>query len=240
MKAAKAPDATAARHEAPAGPQTPEADLVAAARNRDEFAVRELVRRYNTRLFRVARGIVDSDAEAEDIMQEAWLAAFTRLDRFRGDATFGTWITRIAINAARMQRRRSHPSEEYDTVMETDESGGRILAFPERGQVGAEAACGRSEVRAVLEAVIAGLPADLRLVFVLRETEGLSIRDIASHLGLNPITVKTRLFRARLRLRAALHRRLSGDFQAVFPFGGVRCAALAGRVLAGLRATAWR
>ncbi len=210
--------------------------LVGAARKQDEGAVRELIRRLNPRLFRVARGIVDSDAAAEDVVQETYLAAFTRLPDFRGDAQFSTWITRIAINAARMQCRRAHATEEYDTVTETDASGAEILAFPGSRPVGAEAARGRSEVREMLEAVISDLPTELRLVFLLREAEGLSILTIARDLGLNPITVKTRLFRARMRLRAGLLRRLNGGFDAVFPFDGARCANMAERVVARLRA----
>lgn len=210
-----------------------ETALVDAARAQDEAAVRELIRRMNPRLFRVARGIVDSDSSAEDVVQETYLAGFTRLQSYRGEAAFSTWMTRIAINAARMQRRRTRPTEEYDTVNETDESGADILIFP---GFGAEAARGRSELRVMLETVIADLPTDLRLVFLLRETEGLSILEIARDLGLNPITVKTRLFRARMRLRAGLHSRLNGGFDAVFPFDGARCANMADRVVMQLRA----
>lgn len=214
----------------------PETALVDGARKQDEAAIRELIRRMNPRLFRVARGIVDSDAAAEDVVQESYLLGFTRLHSYRGEAAFSTWITRIAINAARMHHRRARPTEEYDTVRETEESGADILVFSGSGPIGAEAAHGRSEVRAMLETVIAELPAELRLVFLLRETEDLSILEIARDLGLNPITVKTRLFRARSRLRASLYRRLNGGFEAVFPFDGNRCAYMADSVVAQLRA----
>ena len=96
--------------------EDPDWQLVAAARTRDEAAIRELVQRMNPRLFRIARGILPTDAEAEEAVQDAYLAAFTRLDSFRGDARFSTWITRITINAARMQARRPRPDRDQQTV----------------------------------------------------------------------------------------------------------------------------
>jgi RNA polymerase sigma-70 factor (ECF subfamily) len=209
--------------------------LVALARRRDEAAVRELVRRLNPRLFRVARGLLDSDAEAEDAVQEAYLTAFSRLEEFRGEARFSTWVTRITINAAGMRRRRARPQEEYDTVTETEREAPRVLAFPGAEPVPPEVALGRSQLRGFLEAAVGELPPDLRLVFLLREAEGLSVLGIARDLGLNPITVKTRLFRARRHLRATLEARMRGGFEAAFPFDGARCAHMAQRVVTDLR-----
>jgi RNA polymerase sigma-70 factor (ECF subfamily) len=212
-----------------------EAALVDLARERDEAAVRELIRRLNPRLFRVARGLLDSDAEAEEVVQEAWLAAFTRLEDFRGEARFATWVTRIAINAAGMHRRRRRRHEEYDTVAEKEIDEPQVVAFPGAGPPGPEAALGRAQLRGLLEAAVAELPPELRLVFLLREAEGLSVLAIARDLQLNPITVKTRLFRARHRLRGLLEARLQGGFEAVFPFDGARCAHIAERVVKVLR-----
>ena len=212
-----------------------EADLVALARERSEDAVRELVRRLNPRLFRVARGIVGSDAEAEEVLQDAYLAAFTRLHEFRGEARFSTWVTRIVLNSAGMRRRQARPQEEYDTVAEDQADVGRVLAFPGAGAEGAEEALGRSQLRGLIEAAVGELPSELRLVFLLREAEGMSVLAIARDLRLNPITVKTRLFRARRHLRAALETRLRGGFEAVFPFDGARCAGMADKVVEGLR-----
>lgn len=224
------------------GPDTSDADLVAGARTgaattRREAAVRELVRRLNPRLFRVARGIVESDAEAEEVVQEAYLAAFGKLDQFRGEAAFSTWITRIAINAARMHQRRARPQESYDTVTEDTADPANILSFPGSEPERPEAAIGRAQMRALMERAVAALPSDMRLPFLLHEVEGVSIRQIAADLSINPITVKTRLFRARRRLRAALEAELRGGFNAVFPFDGARCADMADRVVAALRET---
>jgi RNA polymerase sigma-70 factor, ECF subfamily len=212
-----------------------EADLVALARERSEDAVRELVRRLNRRLFRVARGIVDSDAEAEEVVQEAYLTAFTHLHGFRGEARFSTWVIRIVLNTAGMRKRRARPHEEYDTVAEDQAAVGRVLTFPGGGAEGPEAALGRSQLRDLIEAAVGELPTELRLVFLLREAEGMSVLSIARDLGLNPITVKTRLFRARRHLRVALETRLRGGFEAAFPFDGARCAGMSDKVVEGLR-----
>lgn len=211
-----------------------EAMLVAAARGQDEAAVRELIRRLNPRLFRVARGILDSDAEAEDAVQDAYLAAFTRLEQFRGASRFSTWITRITINAARMRARAARPCQEYDTVDEKDEA---VVIFPGSSIERPDAALGRSQISTMLEAAVAALPADLRLVFLLHETEDLGMLAIARTLSLNPITVRTRLYRARKRLRAELETRLSGGFEAIFPFDGAHCKNMADRVVAHLKRT---
>lgn len=211
-----------------------EAELVEAARARDEAAVRELIRRMNPRLFRVARGLAAGDAEAEEIVQETYLAAFTRLETFRGNARFSTWITRICLNAARMRGRGARTHEEYDTVTESNGMEDTVLAFPGGGAMRPDAALGQRQARALLEHAIDDLPPELRVVFLMREAEGMSTIAIARDLSLNPVTVKTRLFRARQRLRKAIEKHLRGGFDAVFPFGGARCAAMADRVVAKL------
>lgn len=210
-----------------------EAELVADARAGHEPAVRELIRRLNPRLFRVARGILASDSEAEDVVQETYVTAFTRLGDFEGRARFSTWITRIAMNCARMRLRKARPQEEYDTVQDRDAAD--VLAFPGQHQELPEAALGRAQLRGLLEAAIAELPSDLRLPFLLHEVDGLKIREIARDVGLNPITVRTRLFRARRRLRDRLNSRLENGFTSAFPFDGARCARLADRVSARVR-----
>lgn len=209
----------------------PELDLIARARMKEEAAIRELIRRLNPRLFRIARGIVSSDAEAEEVVQETYLAAFTGLERFDGRARFSTWITRIAINTALMRKRRARPEEEYDTV--TEENNGNILRFV-GGIETPEANFGRTQISGILEVAVAGLTPELRLPFLLHEVEGMKIRDIARDLSLNSITVKTRLFRARRQLRAALEERLQGGFGSIFPFDGARCAHMADTVIARL------
>ena len=154
-----------------------EADLVSAARDGNELAIRQLIRRLNPRLFRVARGIIDSDAEAEEALQEAYLSAFSKLDGFREQASFSTWITRIVINTSRMQRRRARIAEEYDTVDETSAYG--VVMFPGQNSELPDATLGRAQLRGFLETAVSDLPPDLRLPFLLREAEGMSILAIA-------------------------------------------------------------
>ncbi|MHA3980876.1 RNA polymerase sigma factor [Halovulum sp. GXIMD14794] len=224
--------ATARKTEHPA--DRSESELVAAARLGDETAIRELIRRLNPRLFRIARGIVPGDAEAEDVVQETYLAAFTRLDRYEERARFSTWITRIAINNARMHLRRTRTAEEYDTV--TEDRTRQIVAFPGSPPEGADSALGRAQARALLETAIAALPPELRLPFLLHEVEGMKLREIAQDLSINQVTLRTRMFRARRQLRAALTEKVSSGFEGVFPFDGARCARMADRVIEGLRA----
>jgi len=222
------------RQQASTDAANSEANLVNAAREGSELAVRELIRRLNPRLFRVARGIVDSDAEAEDAVQEAYLSAFSKLEGFREHASFSTWITRIVINTARMQRRRARTADEYDTVDEAGSLG--VINFPGQNSELPDAMLGRAQLRDFLETAVSELPPNLRLPFLLRETEDMSILAIASELQINPLTVKTRLFRARRRLRTTIEHRVRGGFDTIFPFGGKRCANMTDRVVARLQA----
>lgn len=216
--------------------QWSESELVAAARRHDEDAVRELIRRLNGRLYRIARGLMPSDAEAEEVVQDAYLAAFTHLDDFREAARFSTWITRITLNCAGMRLRRQRPQQqEYDTVQEQDLNSAEMLAFPGCQPEAAEAALARMQTRALIEAAVAELPPDLRVVFLMHETAGLGLPDIARDLSLPLGTVKTRLMRARHRLRRIITARIRGGFDTIFPFAGRRCAGMADRVTARLR-----
>jgi len=205
--------------------------LVEAARRGDEQAIRALVQQLNPRLFRVARGIVDSDAEAEDVLQQSYLLAFTRLDQYRGEAAFSTWVTRITINAARMHLRGRRNEDAYDTVSDTPANRS---AESEPFEAPEDSAMRRQAGRLLRDAV-SRLPEPLRLVFLLREVEDMDIREIAHDLRINPITVKTRLFRARRRLRATLEASVKNGATELFPFDGARCAAMADRVITQLR-----
>lgn len=140
--------------------QSSEAALVAAARLHDEAAVRELIRRLNGRLFRIARGLMPSDAEAEaeEVVQDAWLAAFTHLDGFRDAARFSTWITRIMLNCAAMRLRKQQARQEYDTVNEPVVRSAEVLLFPGTDPQPIEAILGRMQTRALIEAAV-GEPA---------------------------------------------------------------------------------
>lgn len=198
-------------------------ELVNRARGRDEQAIRVITRRYNRRLFRLARSILRDDTEAEDVVQEAYTRAFTGLDLFRGDASFGTWITRIAMNEALGRLRRRRPAVDWETYGE-NRSQAEIINFPGATLANdPERLMAQSEIRVVLERAIDDLPDAFRSVFVARIVEGMSVEETADLFGLRTETVKTRLHRARNLLRDALDKQLGPALISTFPFGGRRC-----------------
>ena len=174
-----------------------------------------LMRRYNQRLFRVVRGIVDDAAEAEDVLQDAWVRAFEHLAAFRGEALFSTWVARIAAHEAfaRMKRGRRF----VDLMPETEAS------LPASGLLDPERAAASVELRGVLETVVGAMPSGYRAVFLMREVEGLSTAETAACLELSEDAVKVRLHRAKARLRADLDQRLGETSASLFGFAGWRC-----------------
>lgn len=198
-------------------------ELVGRARARDELAVRAITRRYNRRLFRVARSILRDDAEAEDVVQETYVRAFTGLDQFRGDAAFGTWITRIAMNEALGRLRRRRLTVDWESYGE-NRTTAQIVNFPmSAANNDPERTMAQGEIRDVLERAIDELPDAFRAVFVARLVEGMSIEETADLFGLKPETVKTRLHRARALLRDSLDKQLGTKLTSAFPFDGRRC-----------------
>lgn len=176
-----------------------------------------------------------SDAEAEEVVQDAYLAAFTHLDGFREEARFSTWITRITLNCAAMRLRKAHEQQEYDTIQEPALRSAEVVLFPGTEAEPTETALGRMQTRALIEAAVAELPPDLRLVFLMHEASGLSLQDIGRDLSLPLGTVKTQLMRARHRLRRIITNRIHGGFETIFPFAGSRCAVMADAVVALLK-----
>ena len=200
--------------------------LVARARERDEAAVRVITTRYNRRLFRVARSILRDDAEAEDVVQETYVRAFTGLDHFRGDAAFGTWITRIAMNEALGRLRKRRPTVDWESYVENRPQA-QIIDFPvSAASNDPEKMMAQGEIRIVLEKAIDELPDSFRAVFVARIVEAMTVEETADLFGLKPETVKTRLHRARALLRDALDKQLGPALTNTFPFGGHRCEAM--------------
>ena len=213
----------------------PEEDLVALARSGDELAIRAIVQRNNRRLFRTARAIVRNDAEAEDVVQATYVQAFTRLDAFRGEAQFSTWLTRIALNEALSRLRRGRNTTGLEDIGMKDFSDSQIVQFPMSLAIAdPEAEASRNDARRLLERAVDELPDDFRAVFVLRDVEGMSTEETASYLGIRPETAKTRLHRARRLMRASIEKQLS-TFSALFPFDGSRCVAMADRVIVALK-----
>lgn len=188
----------------------------------DRTAFRELMQRSNRRLFRVARGVLGSDGEAEDVVQEAYMEAYANLATFRGEASLLTWLTRIVLNASygRLRCRRSLVEVEQIEAAQLDP--GRIVAFPGAAADPA-AAVAREQIRRLIEKAVDALPEPFRVVFVLREIEGCTVEETATALSLRAETVKTRLHRARRQLHAALSDTLATTLNDAFPFLGARC-----------------
>ena len=209
--------------------QSGEHELIGLARGGSAAAFREIMRRNNRRLFRAARGIIGSDWEAEEIVQDAYVRAFHALGAFREDAALGTWLTRIAVNQANGRlrgRRETLPLTDLD-----DKTMGEIIQFPGPLEADPERQAAIGEIRILLEGAIDALPAPFREVFILRQVEGLSTLETAQVLSIEPETVKTRLHRARTRLRQALQDQLAPSLKETFPFEGERCQKLTRTVL---------
>lgn len=181
-----------------------ESKWLAAVRRGDERAVRKLVGDYSPRLYNVALRILRSPQDAEDALQETFITALNKLDQFDGRAEFFTWIYRIAVNASLMALRKKRSRQKHEESIEVprfEDIRSRELvdwgADPVRKLLTAE-------MQEKMEAAIDKLPAKYRVVFVLRDLEGLSIEETSKTLGLSPANVKIRLMRARLFLREAL------------------------------------
>jgi RNA polymerase sigma-70 factor (ECF subfamily) len=213
-----------------------EDDLVARALGKDEGAVRAIIRQNNRRLFRIARSIMKDDSEAEDVVQESYVRAFTRLAEFRGESGLGTWLSRIVINEANGRLRRRRPTVDWGSVEATHAAEAQIIPFPHSfSQPDPERTMAQNEINQILERAIDALPEPFRVVLVARLVEEMSIEETADLLGVKPETVKTRLHRARRLLRDDLERQVGPMLTDVFPFAGARCERMANAVIARLR-----
>ena len=203
--------------------------LLPLLRQGDARAFEALMRRNNRRLFRLARSIVGSDAEAEDVVQEGYVRAFAGLDGFRGDARLDTWLARIVSNEALGRLRRRRPTVTYDDPVNALEADlARNIAARTANP---EQQAARGELRTIIEREVEALPPHFRAVFMMRVIEQMSIEDTAACLGIPPETVKTRLFRANRLLRRALRTELEYLFDDAFPFDGARCDRMVDQVL---------
>ena len=217
----------AQRHDRP-----DESDLVRRAARGEEGAVRTIMQTHNRRLYRVARSIVCDGAEAEDVLQEAYLHAFQSLSRFRGEASLATWLTRIVLNEA-LQRVRRHTDVPVSRIELPEQSASHVIPFPSSGTPVAdpERAMAQRQLCQLVERAIDELPQDFRTVLVARVVEGMGVNETAALLGIRPATVKTRLHRARRLLRVTLADHIGPLFSDVFPFEGQRCARITDAVV---------
>jgi RNA polymerase sigma-70 factor, ECF subfamily len=214
-----------------------DAGLIQRARDHEEAAIRALMQANNRRLFRLARGILRNDAEAEDVVQETWVRAFTHLDGFRGDSSFATWLSRIAMNEALGRLRRARPNVEW-TTLPPGTLEAQIIRFPNSASEDPEKSMAQREIRHVVEHAIDELPEAFRIVFITRVVEGMNVEETAELLDLKPETVKTRLHRARNMLKENVERKIGPVVMEAFPFAGKRCERLTEAVLKRLGVTA--
>jgi RNA polymerase sigma-70 factor (ECF subfamily) len=217
------------------GSAADDAELAARVAERDAAAFEALMRRYNGKLFRIARAILKNDADAEDALQEAYLDAYRHMRDFRGSAQLSTWMTRIVINQALMRlRRQKRDHMVVPFARPTDHSDQREVDVVDEHAESPQRTVLRAELRRVIERQIDALPESFRAVFVMREVEDMPVDEIAACLSIPPATVRTRVFRARSLLLEALARDLDVAAVDVFGFAGDRCDRIVAAVLARL------
>ena len=221
--------------ERPAGTFADERNLVERAKSGDQSAFRTIMEKNSRRLYRVARAVMRDDTEAEDVVQETYLRAFSNLATFRGESSLATWLTRIAFNEALGRKRKRRATVTLASVETAQETNAQIIQFPAMStETDPERTAAQHEIRRLLERAMEALPEPFRVVFVMRDLEEMSIEEAASQLGIRPETVKTRLHRARRLLRQSLDGELASSLKDVFPFAGARCARLTEAVLSRL------
>ena len=184
----------------------PDILLVNRAREGDVQAFEQLVKQYDRQVFRIAQHITQNREDAEDVVQDAFLKAYEKLEQFQGNSKFYTWLVRIAVNEAlmKLRRRKTSKTVSIDEDVETEE-GSMPREVADWGP-NPEQLYGQSELGDILQKTIQGLPQSFRTVFVLRDIEGMSTEEAAEMLNLSVPAVKSRLLRARLQLRERLNR----------------------------------
>ena len=216
--------------------QDNDAGLAAGARRRSSAAYAAIIRQHNRRLFRIARSILKDHADAEDAVQDAYIQVLRNIDTLRDDTRLSAWLGRIVVNEALGRLRRRRATVELETI-EGAEAHELTMVGDPLGTLrphDPEACAARSEVKALLESAIDGLPLHFRMVFVACAVEQMSIEEAAACFGLPENTVKTRLHRAKRLLRRALGNELEAALPESFTFGGSHCEAMTERVLAKL------
>ena len=203
-------------------PLIPNSDehLMSQAAAGDFAAFQELIARFQSRVFGVAVRIVGQRQDAEDVTQQTFLSLIEHVDSFRGESSVATWILRIATNHALkvLRKRRGLPTVAW--AESTDEDSYSTLPHPEfiaRWSASPETLVQQAEVREQVESALTTLDEKYRIVFVLRDIEGLSVRETAKALELTEATVKVRLLRARLMMREQLTRAFGDESTRLFP-----------------------
>ncbi|HVY82338.1 MAG TPA: RNA polymerase sigma factor [Steroidobacteraceae bacterium] len=194
----------------------------------DRQAFASLMRQSNRRLYRLARAVLRDAAEAEDALQEAYLAAFRSMNQFRGESSLATWLARLVLNECLGRARRDGRRQNVIPLVSADSE---IETVPADDDDLPDRAAQRAQIRALLEQKLDQLPEDFRVVFVLRSVEEMSVEETAQCLGIPEATVRTRHFRAKSLLRESLARDIDLAERDLFEFGGAHCDGIIRRVL---------
>jgi RNA polymerase sigma-70 factor (ECF subfamily) len=185
-----------------------------------ETALYEIImRRYNQRLYRVARAILHSDVEAEDVMQDAYVRAYQHLEQYSGRAPFGAWLTKIAVNEALARLRSRGRIQELEAMFNGQDDAPALMS----NMKSPEQQVSSRETNQLLEEAILALPGTYRAVLMMRDVEEMTTADTAAALELTEENVKVRLHRARALLRKELFNRAGAGRNEAFPFLGARC-----------------
>ncbi len=194
-------------------------EVVARVRGGETALYEILMRRYNQRLYRAAVAILKDEAEAEDVIQDAYVRAYQNLHQFEGRAPFAAWLLRIAVNEALGRLRTRQRNQPFEEVNENGEISMNIVeAAPDPEQ-----SASRAELGHLLEEAVLRLPEAYRAVVMLRDVEELSTAETAEALDLTEENVKIRLYRGHAMMRDMLFERVGADAKSAFPFMGERC-----------------
>jgi RNA polymerase sigma-70 factor (ECF subfamily) len=197
----------------------------------DTAAFELVMRRHNRRLYRVARAMLRDSAEAEDALQDAYLAAFQGMGNYRGESSLDTWLSRVVVNQCLGRLRRQARRDNIVPMVSMDAEEQEYSAMPSDKFEAPDHAFARAELRAVLERKLDELPEAFRTVFMLRCVEELSVEETAQILNIPEATVRTRHFRARGLLRESLAQDIDGAEREIFSFDGERCDRIVANVM---------
>ncbi len=211
-------------------------DIITRIKAGDDNAYGDIIRRYNQRMFRVARSIVTDDAAAMDIVQEAHIKAYTKLNEFRGSIQFFSWLATITRNEAfmylRKYKREVSMTDDVIQLFENTESDHKINIQQSNNKDLPDTTLENAQLQKLIVKHIDKLPEDFRIVFVLRAVEQLSVKETAEILNIKEKTVKTRYFRAKRILRSQIQSYLKVTGMQIYEFGDHHCDVIYSNVMA--------
>ena len=187
-----------------------------------------LMRRYNQTLYRIVRGYLRDEQEIEDVMQDTYLKSFDKLQQFRGDSTFSTWLIRIGINESLLRLREVKKSKSF-YISQQEMPDEKIIQLPDSKQMNPEKLAIRQETRLLIEHAIDQLPEKYRVIYILKEVEGLATEEIERCLNISANNIKVRLHRAKSLLKDVLYKQHATE--GIFEFGDTRCDRLVNKVM---------